>query len=235
MPNDAPIVENPAVETPVVTDPAPAEPTNQLPDGIVRRFGELTAARRAAEEEVSRLRAEVEQLHAQTTQNNQNTEQPQTQDYQQLVNQMVEQGIAQRMAQQQVQQKVQSIESAGREKYGQEFDRSVQNLTMAGVGGQSFIDALTNVKGSEAVVRYLGDTANLDEALRIAQMNPVQMALTISELAPKAAKQYAKPISNAPAPMGNLDGARGSSSDGEPSASDTRAWMEWRNKNKRGR
>lgn len=235
---NAPAQENQAVEQ----QQAPAqENNNQLPEGIMRRFGELTAARRAAEEEAARAKAELEQYRNQAQAQNQHQEQVIQQDpfsnanVQQLIDQMAEQRLAQRMAAQQIQDKVKNIENAGREKYGDDFDRSVTNLQMTGIGGQSFIDALTSVKGSEAVVRYLGDTANLDEAMRIASLPPVQMALAMSELAPKAAKQYAKPVSSAPAPMGTIDGARGNNPGAEPDPKDTKAWMQWRRDNARRR
>lgn len=230
--------ENQAVEQ----QQAPAqENNNQLPEGIMRRFGELTAARRAAEEEAARAKAELDQVRAQIQSQNQPQEQQTQQDpfsnanVQQLIDQMAEQRLAQRMAAQQIQDKIKNIETSGREKYGDDFDRSVTNLQMTGIGGQSFIDALTSVKGSEAVVRYLGDTANLDEAMRIASLPPVQMALAMSELAPKAAKQYAKPVSSAPAPMGTIDGARGNNPGAEPDPKDTKAWMQWRRDNARRR
>lgn len=232
--------EAPAAEQQQQTQPT-QENNNQLPEGIMRRFGELTAARRAAEEEAARAKAELDQVRAQIQSQNQPQEQ-QTQldpfsnaNVQQLIDQMAEQRLAQRMAAQQIQDKVKNIENAGREKYGDDFDRSVTNLQMTGIGGQGFIDALTSVKGSEAVVRYLGDTANLDEAMRIASLPPVQMALAMSELAPKAAKQYAKPVSSAPAPMGTIDGARGNNPGAEPDPKDTKAWMQWRRDNARRR
>lgn len=233
--------ETPASEQQQQQTTATQENSNQLPEGIMRRFGELTAARRAAEEEAARVRAELEQyraqVQAQTQQQDPNTQQMplNNANVEQLVNQLAEQRLAERMAVQQVQEKVKSIETAGREKYGDDFDRSVTNLQMTGIGGQSFLDALTSVKGSEAVVRYLGDTANLDEAMRIASLPPVQMALAMSELAPKAAKQYAKPVSSAPAPMGTIDGARGNNPGAEPDPKDTRAWMQWRKENARRR
>jgi hypothetical protein len=234
----APVVA-PASET--TTAPAAEQATTQenggqLPDGIMRRFGELTAARRAAEERAAQLEAQLAQFNTQQQAPQDTTQMPlNNANVEQLVNSLAEQRIAERLAQQRVQERVQSIEAAGREKYGEDFDRSVTHLQMAGIGGQPFIDALTSVKGSESVVRYLGDTANIDEALRIAQLPPVQMALAISELAPKAAKQYSKPISSAPAPLNTLDGARGTSPDGEPSPKDTKAWIAWRANNARKR
>lgn len=238
--NAAETPEVPAAEAQQPASPS-QESNNQLPEGIMRRFGELTAARRAAEEEAARARAELEQFRAQAQAQNQQPEQSVPQiplnnaNVEQLIEQMAEQRLAQRLAAQQVQEKVKSIETAGREKYGDDFDRSVTNLQMTGIGGQGFIDALTSVKGSEAVVRYLGDTANLDEAMRIASLPPVQMALAMSELAPKAAKQYAKPISSAPSPMSTVDGARGNNPGAEPDPKDTKAWMQWRRDNARRR
>jgi len=234
------VADNPVVETPVEAPAAEPKPQNQLPEGVMRRFGELTAARRAAEEEAARHRAEVDRLNAMIAQQQQPSEQQQQQNpmshanIEQLVNEMAERRVSERLAVQQTQQKVAAIEAAGREKYGDEFDRSVTNLQMTGIGGQHFLDALTSVKGGEAAVRYLGDPSNIDEAMRIANLPPMQMALAISELAPKAAKQYAKPISSAPAPMQTLEGARGTV-DGEPNPSDTAAWMKWRNENRKSR
>lgn len=229
-----------AVETTQTAEQQQENKAPALPDGIMRRFGELTAARRAAEEEAARLRAEVEQMRAfSQSQQQQQQEQQQNpfanQDVEQLVNQIAEQKLAERLAAQQLQDKVKAIESAGKEKYGDEFDRAVTTLQMTGIGGQHFLDALTNVKGSESVVRYLGDAANLDEAMRIASLPPVQMALAMSELAPKAAKQYSKQISAAPAPMGTVDGARGTNPGAEPDPKDTKAWMAWRRENARRR
>lgn len=242
MEENAVVVDaNNPTPAPVENTPAPQENTNALPDGVMRRFGELTAARRAAEEEAARYRSELEQIRAQQQQAQQQPDQNGQQlpmnaaNFEQLVTQMAEQRLSERLAQQQVQERVKGIENAGREKYGDDFDRSVTNLQMTGIGGQGFIDALTSVKGSESVVRYLGDPANLDEAMRISSLPPVQMALAMSELAPKAAKQYAKPVSSAPAPMGTIDGARGNNPGAEPDPKDTKAWMQWRKDNARRR
>lgn len=211
------------------------QPSNQLPEGIIRRFGELTAKARAAEEEAQRLREQMAALQSQSqTQGDQGQQAYQNlPNVEELARTMASQMVQQQEQQREIAQRVGSIEAEGRKAFGDEFDRSVQNMQMAGIGSPQFLDVLTRVKGASSVVRFLGDPANLEEAYRISQLPPAQMALEMAEIAPKAAKAYAKSVSNAPAPIQTIESNSGGAGDAEPDRKDTAAWMEWRRKNAR--
>lgn len=203
------------------------KPRNDPPEWVLRRFGELTAARREAEDRAARIEAELNQIRQQpATQDQGQAAQVQHPNVQQLAEVMAEQLVNQRVQQQAMTAKVENIEKAGREQFGAEFDRSVQNLQIAGVGSPQFLEALTAIPNSEKVVRYLGDPNNIEEALRVASLPPVQMAIEMATLSQKAVKSLAKQVSNAPAPIQGIEGK--GSVEGEPDINDTAAWISWR-------
>jgi hypothetical protein len=128
------------------------------------------------------------------------------------------------------------IEKNAKEEFGDVYDKSVTNLQLAGVGGQDFLQALAAIPAPEKVITFLGKSENINEAIRIANLSPMQMGVELTKLSSKATKELGKQKSNAPAPVGDVDGGSSRSSGGaEPIPSDTQAWIKWRSENARRR
>lgn len=227
--------------TPAETPTAPEKPRADPPEWAIRRFGELTAAKKAADERAAaaeRRAAELEQRLASAPQQQEGQPQGQPQVHPnvvELARTMALQEAQTLVKQQSMAQRVTSIEEAGRKEFGDEFDRSVQNLQIAGIGSPEFLEALTSMPNPEKVVRFLGDAANIEEAMRISGLPPVQMAIEMAKLAPKAVQAYTKAISSAPAPIAPIEGTgRAEGAEPDPKA-DPKAWIAWRNQTARRR
>ena len=85
-----------------------------------------------------------------------------------------------------------------------------------------------------AVIEYLADPDNHDEADKIAHMSAAQAGKAIARLEDRlqAAKTKAAPkASKAPAPLDAVRG--GGNTSGAPNPSDTKAWIRWRNEQER--
>jgi len=91
-------------------------------------------------------------------------------------------------------------------------------------------DAIFHADNPKAVIEYLADPDNADEAASLSRMNALQAGRAIARLEHKleAEKSKAKPKpSNAPAP---LEPARGSGvANGMPDPSNTKAYIAWAN------
>lgn len=232
-----PQVTDPAViETPP-TDPAPTDPPADNPpqqhdtSWVPKRISEITAARRKAEEECDALRAEIERLKSATPADPaQHTASAPSQDIEKLADALAERKLNDR----EMTRKIAAINEAGAKEFGDDFEKSVQNLNMAGIGGPDFLKVLTSIDGAEKVVTYLGKPEHLNEALRIGSLDPVQMGIEMVKLTEKANKAFAKQVSKAPPPIEPVTSRGNSGSDGvEPDPSDQKAWIAWRNKNAR--
>lgn len=198
-----------------------------VPEWATKRFGELTAARREAE----RRAAEAEQQLAQLRQQPQQQEQaPANPNVEALARMYAEQIADEKIKQQTFHQSLKSIESAGKEAFGDEFDRSIANLQMAGVGGPEFLQVVAALPNPEKVVHWLGRPENMEQAVQIASLPGMQMAIELTKLAPQAAKGVGKAISKAPPPISPIDGGGGGA--GEPRLG-TPEWFAWRNENAR--
>ncbi|MFC4275560.1 hypothetical protein [Achromobacter aloeverae] len=203
------------------------KPKGDVPDWALKRFGELTAARKAAEERAIQAEQRAQDLAKQMESGaNGNVEELAKAYAERLAPQLVEK----RRAQERLDTGIQSINAEGIKEFGVEFDRAIQQVGMAGLVGPDFISALVAVPDAAKVVQYLG--TNLEEAHRLAGLAPVEMAVELAKLSPKAKKAFAKPVSSAPAPIEPIEG-RGTA-DGEPAVG-TPEWFEWRNKNARKR
>ena len=129
----------------------------------------------------------------------------------------------------------------------QKFDTVAADLNEA-FGGDEDTNALINHDGSakpatdaiftadnpQAVIEYLIDPDNADEADRIANMGALQAGRAIERLESKlkAAKAKSQPQrSNAPKPLEAVNGA--STPKGMPDPSNTKAWISWRNAHER--
>jgi hypothetical protein len=204
---------------------------------VPKRISEITAARRAAEARVAELEAELARARQQSAPDAEHSAPAQHshQSVEELARAYAKRMIAEETAQTTLNQRIAAINEAGAKEFGEDFDKATQNLNMAGIGGPEFLRVLTSIDGAEKLVTWLGKTENLNEAMRIASLDPVQMGIEMMKLAPKAAKSLSKQISKAPPPIDPLEGGGGASDGSEPDPKDTRKWMEWRKKNARRR
>ena len=95
-------------------------------------------------------------------------------------------------------------------------------------------DAIFEADNPKAVIEFLTDPDNADEAERISKMTAGQAGRAIAKLEVKleAEKSKAKPKpSNAPSPVEPARG--GGVPNGAPNPSDTKAWMSWANAQER--
>lgn len=206
------------------------KPKGEVPDWAVRRFGELTAARKEAERRAAEAEARAQEMarkieSGEATQPNATVEE--------LAKSYAERLAEEKLQRKAMQDRIQAIDAAGREEFGADYDRATQNLAMAGVGSEAFVQALAEIPNAEKVVQYLGQPDNLEEASRLAALSPVKMAVELTKLAPKAAKAFAKPVSQAPAPITPISGGGGADS-AEPKVG-TPEWFKMRNETARKR
>lgn len=217
----------------------PAELEQHDTSWVPKRIGEITAARRAAEERAAQLEEQLAQLKAERDKQAESSPEPAQSHNGQTVDQLAR-AYAERLVKEQREnesfnQRIASINEAGAKEFGNDFEKSVQNLNMAGIGGQEFLKVLSNVDNAAKIVTYLGKPENINEAIRIGSLDPVQMGIEMMKLAPKASKALSKEVSRAPAPIEPVAG-RSSANDGvEPDPSDTKAWIAWRAKQARKR
>jgi hypothetical protein len=228
------------VEQQTETEQVEQQQTEQRPDTswVPKRISEITAARRAAEARVAELEAELARARQQPqpTEGQQPQQAPQSnQSVEELAKAYAKRMVAEETAQSTLNQRITAINEAGAKEFGEDFDKATQNLNMAGIGGLDFLKVLTSIDGAEKLVTYLGKSENINEAMRIASLEPTQMAIEMMKLAPKAAKSLSKQISKAPPPIDALDGRSGAEDSTEPDPSDTKKWLAWRNKNARRR
>jgi len=193
---------------------------HDLPEWARKRMGELAAAKNSAAEQLAALKAQI-----QVQQEPQQSYQPQ-----QNVEELATQIANQRLQEQTFLNKMNDIEKRAKEEFGQDYDRSVQNLQLAGVGGNDFLHALAEVPNPEKVITWLGKSENVNDAIRIASLSPMQLGIELTKLSTKAAKELSKQKSSAPAPVGEVSGGSSAPTGGgaEPPMSDTEAWVAWR-------
>jgi len=194
---------------------------HELPDWARKRMGELAAAKNSAAEQLAALKAQMQQV-----QQVQHSEPQPTHNIEELATQIANQ----RLQEQNFLNKMNEIEKNAKEEFGQDYDRSVQNLQLAGVGGNDFLHALAEVPNPEKVITYLGKSENVNEAIRISQLSPMQLGIELTKLSSKAAKELSKQKSSAPAPVGEVSGGSSAptGNGAEPPMSDTEAWIAWR-------
>lgn len=210
---------------------------NTTPEWVPKRMAEITAQRRAAEQRAEEERQRREALEAQLAQFQNGSEQTQQPHHnvQEMARIMAEQIVQERTGQQQLVDKLAGIEAAGKKEFGEKYDTAVNQLAMAGIGGPEFLNVVANVPNAEKVITWLGQADNVGEAIRLAGLPPVQMAIEMAQLSTKAAKELSKQVSKAPPPVTTVDGG-GSGGDGaEPDPKNRKEWIEWRNKNARKR
>lgn len=212
---------------------APKQPDTSW---VPKRISEITAARRAAEERAQRAEAELAALRGGAGSQEYTPEQANpNQSMDQLAREYAARMVREQQEQGTMNSRIQAINEAGAKEFGDDFEKSVQNLQMAGVGGHEFLKVLTSLgDGAHKLVTFLGKTENLNDAMRVATMDPVQMGIELAKMQPKAAKAFSKQISKAPPPASTIDGGGGGGG-GEPDPSDTAAWMKWRSSSRKSR
>lgn len=233
---------------PQVTDPTPpadVTPAPAAPDTswVPRRISEITAARRAAEQRAAEAEAEAQRLREQLAARPADPAAapvthgtaPSQADFDRLVQARAESIANQRTQESTLNQRITAINDAGLKEYGEDFDKATQNLNMAGIGGPDFLKVLTNIPKAAALVTWLGKTENLNEAMRIASLDPVAMGIELTQMSTKAAKELGKQISKAPPPIDSVTGNGAGADSVEPDPKNTKAWMEWRSKNRKSR
>ena len=229
---EVPQPDNPPAEAAPVETPAPVATT---PDWVPKRLSEITAARRAAEAERDQLKAELERMRSAAPVSADGAVPAITpQALEDLANARAEAIANQKREQEAFNSRISSINEAGVKEFGEDFDKSVQTLNMAGVGGPEFLKVLTNVPNAEKVVTYLGKPENVGEAIRIANLDPVSMAVEMTKMAGAAAKALSKQVSKAPPPLDTIDGGS-SASDGVEPPPNSKEWFAWRAKTARKR
>ena len=222
---DAELNQEP-IETPK-EEPKQENSYNELPDWARRRMGELAAEKNAAKQK-------LEEYQNQSHQPEQNYA-PQ-ENIQELAMTYAKQIAAQQVQEQSFVAKMTEIEKNAKAEFGDVYDKSVTNLQLAGVGGQDFLQALAAIPSPEKVITYLGKSENINDAIRIANLSPMQMGVELTKLSSKATKELGKQKSNAPAPVGDVDGGSSRATGSvEPDPSDTTAWVAWRSANARRR
>lgn len=217
------------VETPVETPEEVKETADH--SWVPKRISEITAARRAAEARAAELESELQRLRASSAEP---TPSGKPEDIEALAKAYAERMVREQTESHSINSKIAAINEAGSKEFGDQFEKSVENLRLAGIGGADFLKVLANVPKPETVVTWLGKSENLNEAMRVSSLDPVQMAIELTKLSGKAVKAFGKQVSNAPKPIEPLNG--GSVGDStEPDPKDTAAWLAWRQKNKKTR
>lgn len=213
-------------------DPTPQaqeEPKSEPPEWVMRRMAEITAKRRAAEEDAARWREMYERAQTATPATGENAQVPQ-----QNVDQLARAYAENMRVQERERERLASIETAGRKEFGADFDNAIANLNAAGVGGPEFLKVIAEIPDAQKVVAWLGKHDNLGEAIRISGLSPIQMGIEMTRLSEKAAKAMTKQVSKAPAPVQHIEGGSSASDQVEPSPN-SKEWFKWRQETARKR
>lgn len=125
----------------------------------------------------------------------------------------------------------------GKEKfdaYANDLDEALDGLSV-GNKPKPVVDAIFESEKPGALIEYLSDPDNADEAEQLSRMNDRQAGRAIAKLEAKLSAQKPKPQrSNAPTPIESIKGA-GATSSGMPDPSNTKAYIRWANEQDRRR
>jgi hypothetical protein len=207
----------------------PQDSNKEPPEWVMRRMAEITAKRRAAEEDAARWREMYERAQTATPATGESAQVPQ-----QNVDQLARAYAENMRAQERERERLASIEMAGRKEFGADFDSALANLNAAGVGGPEFLKVIAEIPDAQKVVAWLGKHDNLGEAIRISGLSPIQMGIEMTRLSEKAAKAMTKQVSKAPAPVQHIEGGSSASDQVEPSPN-SKEWFKWRQETARKR
>lgn len=210
-----------------------------------KRLGELTDKRRTAEANAARLAEENSALQQRLSQlqqpaarepytgedlqggQQQRTYQPTQAEIDQLVHQRAAAIANQQVTEAAFNARLGEVERNAKTKYGVKFDTAVDNLESAGVINRDFLEAVTSIDNSDAVLTYLGQSNNLEEAARITSLNPFKMGAALAKLSGTAGKALTKQVSSAPTPLEENPAGGRATLGAEPKVG-TKEWIEWR-------
>jgi len=235
------------VQTEQTAAPIVEKQHDEIAPWVKGRFADLTNKRKAAEARAQQLEEQIRTLQAQQQQQApvpdytgieqpavQSRYQPTQAEIDQLVNQRAQQLAAQQVNESAFTARLNDIEREAKTKYGAKFDTALNNLQELGVINRDFLTAVSSVDNSDAVLTFLGQGANLEEANRIAAMNPFQMGAALSKLSSTAGKALNKQVSSAPAPIEDIPAGGSAKLGAEPKVG-SKEWIVWRNQQARER
>lgn len=205
------------------------------------RLNEVTRHRREAERRADALERELQALRQQQPAKPQSNDTPTLEAYGNDVaawSQAVAEHAEQR-ALSKVEQRFQQVEQQRtQQQVAEQFDTRSREYAIANPGFEDRIaDLARNVQFSPQVVEAIGFSEHgpavadylaqhLDEADRIARMQPHLAALQLGRIEAKVSAPKPKPVSNAPAPAPVLGG--GSAVQKDPERMTTDEWLAWR-------
>jgi len=184
-----------------------------------KRIGELTREKYEAKRQAEAAAQEVAQFrdYVAKLQQGEQVQQPAAD-----VQTLVQQEAARLLAERSFNEACNKVYAVGKSEF-QDFDQSVANLHLVGVG-REFLELATTSDAGAKLLHHLG--TNLDEAARIASLPPVHMARELTRLEIKLSQPQAKPVSNAPAPISPIGGKQGGSK--APAEMSDAEYAKWR-------
>lgn len=138
--------------------------------------------------------------------------------------------------QQQFAEKCNNLVDTGKEKYGEAFEETMQNMRAAGAIGEvdpGFIQAVLDLENPVKVFHTLGQDP--DEATRLLNLPPRKQIIELARLDAKLTKPPVVKISQAPPPITPVGGAAKAEVSLEDPKLSMEAWIEQRNKTRRSR
>lgn len=218
-------VETNSTEATTEQTEKPAEPQEnkeKKEPWFQKRIGELTRekyeARRAAEE----AQREAQQIREHLTQLQQGQQPDQRQLTQADIDRLADERAIQKLAERRLQESVDKVWTTGTTEFP-DFGQAVDNLQLLGAS-RDFVELVTSFDASHKLIHHLG--SNFEEADRILKLPAVQQARELTKLEMKLSQPVAKPVSNAPAPISPIAGAKGGSKD--PSEMTDAEFAAWR-------
>lgn len=185
------------------------------------RIDELTRARHTAQREAETLRQQLAQ-YQQGQQQGYQFEQEMHEPGQADIRTLAQQEATRMLAEQRFTEQCNKVYSDGKSAFP-DFDQSVANLQMLGVG-RDFLELATSSDAGAKLLHHLG--TDLDETARLLTLPPVQMARELTRLEFKLAQAPApKPVSKAPAPIAPI-GSATSTDVGDTSRMSDAEWYE---------
>lgn len=184
-----------------------------------KRIGELTRDKYENKRQAETAAQENAQLREQLARVQQGDPAQQTPND---VQSYVKQEVQRLVAEQSFNETCNKVYATGKAEFP-DFDNAVANLQMIGVN-RDFLELVTTSDAGVKLLHHLG--TDMDEAVRIAALPPVQMARELTRLEYKLGQApAAKPVSKAPAPIKPISGhGVGSKSPGEMSDAEYSKW-----------
>src|SRR5262249_41867326 len=138
-------------------------------------------------------------------------QQPQPQVTTQDLTALVQKEAQKLAARERFNEKADAVYASGKEKFGDQFDASMQNLVSVGAlgpdGNPNFSTAVTELDQGAVVLNHLG--SNPDECARILALPATKMAVELTKLEQRltAPKPSTRTVSQAPNPITTVQGS----------------------------